>query len=84
METVANNQSELVLPAPSVIWFTLSNGIVSDSYTAYSPTMTEVLFGLLIGGMLRSIARNPYGASGFFKEAFFLILLLVKQFRSLR
>lgn len=68
-EMVAGTMSELVLPAPSVIWFTLSDGIVSGYFTPHIiRTMVEVLLGLFIGGLLGFIIGILMGEVTFLRK----------------
>lgn len=44
--------SELVLPAPSVIWDTLWSGLVTGYFTKHiGQTLLEIVLGLLLGGL---------------------------------
>jgi NitT/TauT family transport system permease protein len=71
-EMVAANLSELVLPAPSVIWFTLVEGMTSGYFTPHIiRTTEEVLLGLFIGGLLGFMIGILMGESDFLRKLLF-------------
>ena len=71
-EMVAGTMSELVLPAPSVIWFTLLDGMKSGYFTQHIiRTASEVLLGLLFGGTLGFVIGILMGEVAFLRKLLF-------------
>lgn len=64
--------SELVLPAPSVIWSTLLDGLKSGYFMPHViRTMSEVLLGLFFGGLFGFIAGILMGEVEFLRKLLF-------------
>ncbi|WP_338452459.1 ABC transporter permease [Niallia oryzisoli] len=71
-EIAAGTMSELVLPAPSVIGFTLLDGIKSGYFTEHIiRTSSEVLLGLLFGGLSGLIIGILMGEITFLRKLLF-------------
>lgn len=71
-EMTARTMSELVLPAPSVIGVTLFEGIGSGYFTPHIiRTVSEVLLGLLFGGVLGFVIGILMGELSFLRKLFF-------------
>ena len=71
-EMAAGTMSELVLPAPSVIWFTLLDGMKSGYFNQHIiRTASEVLLGLLFGGTLGFVIGILMGDVTFLRKLLF-------------
>ncbi|MBT2259633.1 ABC transporter permease (plasmid) [Priestia megaterium] len=70
-EMAAENISELILPAPSIIFSTLLEGIKSGYFMPHiMRTMTEVLLGLLFGGLFGFLVAILMGEVQFIRKLF--------------
>lgn len=68
-EIIAGNMSELVLPAPTVIFLTLLEGLIDGYFTAHIiRTMLEIVLGLLLGSFLGFAAGIVMGESEFLRK----------------
>lgn len=68
-ELAAGNMSELVLPAPSVILYTLAEGLISGYFTAHIiQTTLEIVTGLLLGGAAGLVIGILMGESEFLRR----------------
>jgi NitT/TauT family transport system permease protein len=71
-EMEAKNMSELILPAPSIIFSTLLEGIKSGYFMPHiMRTMAEVLLGLLFGGIFGFLAAILMGEIQIIRKLFF-------------
>ncbi|MFP7736528.1 ABC transporter permease [Priestia aryabhattai] len=71
-EMAAKNMSELILPAPSIIFSTLLEGIKSGYFMPHiMRTMAEVLLGLLFGGIFGFLAAILMGEIQIIRKLFF-------------
>jgi NitT/TauT family transport system permease protein len=71
-EWVAGTLSELVLPAPSIIYFTLFDGLTSGYFTPHIiRTASEVLLGLLFGGLSGFVIGILMGEVTFLRKLLF-------------
>ncbi|OLN23544.1 ABC transporter permease [Domibacillus antri] len=71
-EMIAGSMSELVLPAPSVIFITLLDGIQSGYFMPHIiRTTTEILLGLFFGGLFGFIIGILMGESEFLRKLLF-------------
>jgi NitT/TauT family transport system permease protein len=68
-EIIAGNMSELVLPAPSVIFHTLIDGLITGYFTAHIiRTTLEIVLGLILGSLFGFIIGILMGESEFLRK----------------
>ncbi|OMP66045.1 ABC transporter permease [Domibacillus epiphyticus] len=71
-EAAAGNMSELILPAPSVILFTLFEGLSSGYFTPHIVRTTlEILLGLFAGSLFGFVIGILMGESVFLRKLLF-------------